>query len=149
MWWHLLWSCSSSLMVGIKAWCCHILPDIASQQSFLFRVAHSVEVAQMAAEDLAGFWLMVMSPQLFNIKPFMNCVNSQVHKRTFCINLVLYGQNMTCPSCLYSFYCSRNADNFQACPKFTYSTLCSCLYKGVFLQFRDIFWKKKEKWEAW
>lgn len=72
--------------------------------------------------------------------------NSQVPKRTFCINLVLCVQNMTCPSCLYSyFYCSRNADNFQACPRFTYSTLCSCLHKGVFLQFRDIFWKEKNK----
>lgn len=78
----------------------------------------------------------------------MSCMNSsQVHKRTLCINLVLCVQNMTCSPCPHSFYYSRAADNFQACPKFTHSTLCSCLHKGVFLQFRDHFLEKENQTE--
>lgn len=97
--------------------------------------------------------LEILILQRFDIKPFIRNKSNIwcVHKRKFCINLVLYLQNMTCPQRLDPFYYSRTAGNFQACPKLRYSTLCSCLHKGVFLQFSDIFWKigKQTNWEEW
>lgn len=168
MWQHSLCSCSSSLM-GIKAWCCHILPNMASQQSPSVLLTLSKQ-CQMSLEDLAGFWLIIMSLQLFNIKPLMSCINSsQVHKRTLCINWycectiwpALHVQNMTSPCAEYdlSIMCTGwpalhvlllfTAAELLQTPKLVpvYTILCSCWHKGVFLQFSDHSGKRKTKWE--
>lgn len=61
---HLLWSCSCSLMVGIKLdvviFC---LPWPASRP---FRVACSAQATPNGSRGLAGFWLIIVSSQLFN-----------------------------------------------------------------------------------